>query len=180
MGSAITKSHKPKRGSTPNIVKPAEENIKNHAEVSHESNEIAAQKNAEIAKKIEMSKSGEMVSGISSIDPEKRISQELNGIDWNIEISKRRKNLVAGSMPNIRPDAQSTSSAPFNPFARLASSAEDESVGAIRTRIMNASFGRRNSNDSGVNRPKTTERRKSMPALSMTMPARAMKQVFSN
>ena len=69
---------------------------------------------------------------------------ELDGIDWSK--MRRRNHLKRGSMPNVL----SAPASPIPPagslrgsFTRTASSAEDDAVGAIRTRVMNASFSRR-------------------------------------
>ena len=105
-------------------------------------------------------------------------SHEITGVDWHSDISKRRKNFNTGSMPNLFNAEAAKSDPPANPFSRTASSAEDDAVGALRTRVMNASFIRRRS-DPATNsvQAKRETRRNSLPTLSKTMPTSMMKKV---
>ncbi len=105
-------------------------------------------------------------------------SQEISGVDWHSDISKRRKNFNTGSMPNLLNAEAAKSDPPANPFSRTASSAEDDAVGALRTRVMNASFIRRRSDPTMHSvQAKRETRRNSLPTLSKTMPTSMMKKV---
>ena len=111
-------------------------------------------------------------------------SNDLNGIDWSTDVAKRRKNLKFDSLPNVRVYESKPRTTPIA-CTRLASSAEDDAVSALRTRVMNASFGRRKSDiassgltiSDAVSCSNNNMRRKSMPSLSM--PAKVMKTVRS-
>ncbi len=105
-------------------------------------------------------------------------SHDLTGVDWHSDISKRRKNISAGSMPNVLNSEAGKPEPSANPFCRTASSAEDDVVGALRTRVMNANFVRRRS-DTALSsmHPRREIRRTSMPILSRTMPTSMMKKV---
>jgi hypothetical protein len=110
------------------------------------------------------------------------INSELDGIDWD-KAEKRRHHFKRGSMPNVlsTPAAIRTDQPSTGSFMRTASSAEDDAVGAIRTRIMNATFLRRKSTENSANSFQAKaqgHRRLSMPHMSMSMPAHALKQVF--
>eukprot|EP00291_Cryptomonas_curvata_P022781 CAMPEP_0172167462 /NCGR_PEP_ID=MMETSP1050-20130122/9590_1 /TAXON_ID=233186 /ORGANISM="Cryptomonas curvata, Strain CCAP979/52" /LENGTH=180 /DNA_ID=CAMNT_0012838265 /DNA_START=23 /DNA_END=562 /DNA_ORIENTATION=+ len=107
-------------------------------------------------------------------------SHEMTGVDWHSDVSKRRKNFNTGSMPNVLASGEVKSDPPANSFSRTASSAEDDVVGALRTRVMNASFIRRRS-DSALNsvQAKRETRRASMPTLSRTMPTSMMKKIVN-
>ena len=105
---------------------------------------------------------------------------ELDGVDWEKTVKQRRNNLKRGSMPNVHSMPAEVKPPTTVSFMRTASSAEDDTVGAIRTRIMNATFLRRKSTESAANSFASKAhgiRRMSMPHMSMSMPAKAMKQV---
>jgi hypothetical protein len=111
------------------------------------------------------------------------VSLELDGVDWGAKIARRKSSLMKnGSMPNLIPAVPQGMSSPtanlfdsFRPFGRVASSAEDDTVGALRTRVINASFMRRRSTDDRGKKP-TAHKRKFKP--SMSMPAAVMKKVI--
>jgi hypothetical protein len=202
MGGAITKSFSFRRGSTSSTrIKQAEDSSKKQSqsapdlsavlgdvrsptvpgtEMKMEPTDAPAANKPDTDLKIVSPTPKETAKPVNNLS--KNVSLELDGVDWSNEAAKRRRNLVMGSMPNVRANMELVRSpVSSNPFPRLASSAEDDSVGAIRTRVMNSSFVRRNSasgSGSGFLRPKTSDRRKSLPSsMSMTMPAKAMKQV---
>ncbi len=111
-------------------------------------------------------------------------TSELDGVDWDRKAAIRKERLSRGSMPNIMSmPAAFKLEQPAAPqsFSRTASSAEDETVGALRTRVMNASFSRRKSVDSAPYAHKTqsrgSTRRMSMPHISKSMPPSAMRKV---
>ena len=116
---------------------------------------------------------GENAVGVS------KDSHDLTGVDWHSDISKRRRNISAGSMPNVLNSEAGKPEPSANPFSRTASSAEDDVVGALRTRVMNANFVRRRSETALSSMHLRREiRRTSMPSLSRTMPTSMMKKVW--
>jgi hypothetical protein len=124
-----------------------------------------------------------------TIAPVKKTSiSELDGINWDSEavIRKERLSSGTGSMPNVlsMPAAVRTPQPALSTFSRAASSAEDDTVGALRTRVMNASFGRRKSLSgdtmSIAHKPQSRSgRRMSMPHISANMPSSMMRKVLA-